>query len=217
MTTQPIKDLIKRTFIYEIIKQIRQMRETRRWIKNGKPVPPPHLVKQKTVKEYAKKFYVDTLVETGTFLGDMVYVNRRTFSKIFSIELDRNLCEQAKKRFVRFPHISIMYGDSAEVLSRILADITRPCLFWLDAHYSGGITAKGKLETPIMQELRRILNHPIAEHVILIDDAREFVGQKDYPTIAQLRHLILEKRPNWVFEVKNDIIRIHKAIEHNPV
>jgi len=214
MAMQTVKDLIKRTFVYEVIKQIRQTGEVRRWIKNGKPVPPPHLVKQRTVKEYAKKFSIHILIETGTLFGDMVYETRRIFDKIYSIELDNALCKRAKKRFIKFPHISIIQGNSAEVLPRILADITQPCLFWLDAHYSGGITAKGTLETPIMQELCYILNHSAAEHVILIDDAREFVGQKDYPTIAQVRHLILEKHPNWVFEVKDDIIRIHKAGEH---
>lgn len=213
MTMQTIKGLIKHTFAYEIIKQIRWNRDMRRWMKNGKPIPPPHLWKVKTVKEYAKKFSIHTLVETGTYLGNMVYGTRRTFGKIFSIELDRTLYEQAKKRFARFPHISIIQGDSTKQLPKILADITQPCLFWLDAHYcpnSGGTTAKGELETPIIQELHCILNHPVEGHVILIDDAREFLGQNDYPTIAQLQDLIVKRYPNWVFEVKDDIIRIHK-------
>lgn len=32
-------------------------------------------VKQKTVTEFAKAFGVDILIETGTYLGDMVYAN----------------------------------------------------------------------------------------------------------------------------------------------
>jgi hypothetical protein len=86
-------------------------------------------------------------------------------------------------------------------------------LFWLDAHYypnSGGTTAKGELETPIIKELHCILNHPVEGHVILIDDAREFPGRNNYPTIAQLQDLIVKRHPNRAFEVKDDIIRIHK-------
>jgi hypothetical protein len=83
-------------------------------------------------------------------------------------------------------------------------------LFWLDGHYSGGITAKGPLDTPIVKELDSILNHSVTGHVILIDDARCFVGENDYPTIDELREILHTERPRWVFEVKDDIIRIHE-------
>jgi len=140
----------------------------------------------------------------------MVNATKNIFSKIFSVELDKTLYEQAKKKFAKFAHISIIQGDSSEVLPPILAEITQPCLFWLDAHYSGGLTAKGNLETPIMRELKLIFTHASGEQVILIDDARLFVGQNDYPTMGQLRSFILEQRPGWMFETENDIIRIHK-------
>jgi len=83
-------------------------------------------------------------------------------------------------------------------------------LFWLDAHWSGGSTAKGELETPIMQEIECILAHPLsARHVLLIDDARCFVGQNDYPSLETLRKRILAAHADWLFEVQNDIIRTH--------
>lgn len=211
MVIQVIKNMIRRTFLYDIIRYIRQRRELRDWEKMGKPVPPPPEVKQKTVRDYAAKFSIHTLVESGTCLGDMVYATKDTFDKIFSIELDKALYETAKKRFSKFKHISIIQGDSGEVLPNILTNITQPCLFWLDGHYSGGITAKGRVETPILQELNHILNHPVAEHVILIDDARCFVGRSDYPTIEKLQDYIFKRCPDRVFEVKEDIIRIYKA------
>ncbi len=196
--------------MFLISKHIRRRKELRDWEKKGKPVPPPPLVKQRIVKEYAKKFYINTLVETGTYLGDMIDATKHTFSRILSIELDQALYEQAKSRFSDFDHIQIIQGDSGEVLPDILANITQPCLFWLDGHYSAGITAKGKLETPVVEELHCILNHPIASHVVLIDDARLFVGQHDYPTLEELQDLIFKKHPGCFFEVKDDIVRIHK-------
>jgi hypothetical protein len=202
--------MIKRTFLYDIILQIWWRRELQCWQKKGKPVPPPHLVKQRTVKEYARRFSIRTLVETGTYQGDMVNATKNTFSKIFSVELNKTLYEQAKKKFAKFAHISIIQGNSSEVLPYILVEITQPCLFWLDAHYSGGVTVKGDIETPIMRELQLILAHALKEQVILIDDARLFVGQNDYPTLEQLRKFVFERLPGYVFEVENDIIRIHK-------
>lgn len=210
MMIQTIKGVLTQTPLYDVIRRVKQKRELRTWEKKGRPVLMPDLMKQKVVKEYAREFSVQTLVETGTFLGDMIYATKNVFDRIFSIELDPSLCDRAKKRFSRLPHISIVQGGSAEVLPDILSNITQPCLFWLDAHYSGEITARGELETPIMQELTHIINHPITEHVILIDDAREFVGRNDYPAIEELRNLISRKHPDWVLEVKDDIIRIHK-------
>jgi hypothetical protein len=207
---QIIKDIIKQTFLYDMIKQISWRKEVLCWHKKGKPVPPPHLIKQRTVKEYAKRFSIRTLVETGTYCGDMVNATKNIFGKIFSVELDKTFYEQAKKKFAKFAHISIIQGDSSEVLPYILAEVTQPCLFWLDAHYSGGNTAKGDIETPIMRELRLIFDRAHGEQVILIDDARAFVGQNDYPTLEQLRTFVLKRHPDWVFEVENDIIRIHK-------
>jgi hypothetical protein len=140
----------------------------------------------------------------------MVDAVRDTFNKIYSIELDKTLYEQAKKKFSRHHTISIFHGDSSKVLPVILADIKEPCLFWLDGHYSGGITAKGDFNTPIMQELNCILDHFIEEHVILIDDVREFNGHNDYPTLEELKKSIFKKYPDWKFDIKDDIIRIHK-------
>lgn len=198
-------------FLNDISRRIKQSSELRDWKRNGKPIPPPHLIKQRVVKEHAKKFSINTLVETGTFLGDMVDATKDAFTKIFSIELDQALYEQAKRRFSDFDYISVIQGDSADVLPSILANITHPCLFWLDGHYSAGITARGKLETPVVQELISILDHHIADHVVLIDDARLFVGQHDYPTLAQLQKLVSEKCSSCSFKVLDDIIRIHRS------
>ena len=196
--------------VKKVSNYIRYRITVRSWNKKGNPIPAPDVIKQRTVKEYAKIFSVETFIETGTYLGDMVDAVRDTFNKIYSIELDNTLYEQAKKKFSRHHNISIFHGDSSKVLSVILADISEPCLFWLDGHYSGGITAKGDFNTPIMQELNCILDHFIEEHVILIDDAREFNGYNDYPTLEELKKRIFKKYLDWKFDIKDDIIRIHK-------
>ncbi len=179
------------------------------WERRGRPVPPPHLVKQRVVKCYGKEFSLHTLVETGTYLGEMVNATKSSFSRIVSIELGDDLWEKAQEMFSGYAHVSIIHGDSGLVLQEVLSGIEEPCLFWLDAHNSGGITATGKLETPIVQELRHILNHPVNGHVILIDDARLFVGRDGFPGLADLRNLVALKHPDWIFVVQDDIIRAH--------
>ena len=194
------------------LRRFRSIFDVWRWRLEGKPAPPPHTVKQRTVKEYAKRFDLKILIETGTCLGDMINATRRTFNTIYSIELDDSLYERVKKKFSKFPHIHILHGDSGKILPDILSSISQPCLFWLDAHYSGGITAKGDRETPILEELQCILNHRILDHVILIDDARCFVGQKDYPIVDEVRALVSNYRPDWIVEVEYDIIRVHRRL-----
>ncbi len=148
-------------------------------------------------------------VETGTYFGDTTYAMRDMFDRLYTIELSEALYRNAIKRFAKFPQITPVQGDSAEKLSDILTQVRQPCLFWLDGHYSGGITAQGKLNTPVFQELNHIFDHPIKTHFLLIDDAREFVGRYDYPTIEELRSFCLTHRPDWKFAIDQDIIRFH--------
>jgi hypothetical protein len=177
--------------------------------KKGIPIPPPHVYKQKTVKQYAKLFSIMTFIETGTYRGEMVEAIKTTFDRIYSIELDSTLYETAKQRFSKSRSITIIKGDSGRVLPKLLKSIKSPCLFWLDAHYSSGITGRGELETPIMKELQCILSHSIKKHVILIDDARCFVGKNDYPTIRELKRFVFNINPDLVIKIENNIIRVH--------
>jgi hypothetical protein len=94
------------------------------------------------------------------------------------------------------------------LLPAILSRINKPCLFWLDGHYSAGGTAKGEKNTPIMEELTAIHFHPVKNHIILIDDAREFYGENDYPTIQELRDFCGKMFPDHDFKIKDDIIQI---------
>jgi len=180
------------------------------WVNKGSVLPMPHLGKRNVLLEYITRFEPRVFIETGTYTGHMVYAMLNKFKEIYSIELDYTLAEKAKMKFMGYRNVHIIQGDSAQVLPVILEKVSQPCLFWLDARYSGGKTAKGELETPIMRELSFILNHPVAgKHILLIDDARCFTGQNDYPALGSLETLIKENHPDWIFEVKDDIIRAH--------
>jgi len=205
-----LKQVIKKTLPDDVLKLRRDLEARRTWEKQGRPSPPPHIVKEELIREYAKTFNTNILIETGTYLGDMVHAVKKSFSRIISFELDHSLATQAQNRFANDNHIQIVEGDSGKLLGDYLSTIDEPCLFWLDGHYSGGITAKGALETPIKNELIAILSHPIDGHVILIDDARCFTGENDYPTLEELQNFVAQHKPNHKFSVEHDIIRIHK-------
>jgi len=201
---------LKKLIPYEILKLQRDRKALKIWESQGRPAPPPHVIKENAIKEYAKLFNTRTLIETGTYKGDMVYAMRRYFDRVVSFELDPLLHDEARKRFAPDQNVSIVLGDSGQILGEHLATITEPCLFWLDGHYSGGVTARAALSTPIKNELDQILNHNVSGHVILVDDARCFNGDDDYPTLQELKHFILNIKPDWEFSVRDDIIRVHQ-------
>ena len=196
--------------VEDIIRSFKKRKDYRKWQDAGRPIPVPHIVKQMAVKKYASKYGILTFIETGTYLGEMILSVKDIFTKIISIELSPELSEKAVKKFSKYKHISILQGDSSKVLPQILNDIEEPSLFWFDAHYSEGITARGEKETPIKEEIKYILRHPNEEHVIMIDDARLFNGKNDYPTVDEVKEQILRKYQNYIVEVKDDIIRAHK-------
>jgi hypothetical protein len=172
------------------------------------------------IKEYRLKNNSKIFIETGTFLGDTIDLLKNDFEKLISFELSEELAIKAKKRFTNDINIKILHGDSGKLLANVLNEISDPCLFWLDGHYSSEFwigdefirTAKGDKDTPILEELKAILKHPIKNHIILIDDARCFTGKGDYPKIREIKKKIKDSNPNYHIKVKNDIIRISPTI-----
>ncbi len=164
--------------------------------------------KHAVIRAHAERYAPKIFIETGTFMGDTLAAVRDRFERLYSIELSDSLFRRAKARFAGDPNILLAHGDSARALPRLLAHIDRPCLFWLDGHFSGGVTAKGEKSTPVIEELEGILSHPVRGHVILIDDARDFNGTDDYPGLEALRELVDASPGHWRFEVREGIIAI---------
>lgn len=177
------------------------------WEERGKPVPPPHIIKEKIIREYQKANQYKVFVETGTYLGEMVKAQMNNFEEIYSIELSTMLYNRARRRFKKFKHIKILNGDCGKVLRNIVPTINKNAIFWLDAHYSEGITARGDTDCPIFEELQSILKSKF-NHTILIDDARLFNGKNDYPTIKKLSTFVLAYKNKSDIKIKDDVIRI---------
>ncbi len=185
------------------------------WQQAGSSIPPPHQYKQAVIEAYQRAAGLDVLVETGTFMGHMVEAQRRNFKQIHSIEISEKLWADVVKRFEQYKHIHLHLGDSSHRLPEIVAQLECPALFWLDGHYSAGETGKGETECPIFAELDAIFNDAPHDHIILIDDARCFVGEHDYPTIDELKAYLSQKNTNFECTVKNDLIRIVPSNFHD--
>jgi len=193
-------------YFHERKEAILNQEEYKLWESNGYPVPPPHSAKQKVIEKYAKQYSCTTLIETGTYLGDTIYSQKDNFSSIISIELSSRFFKAARTRFRKYSHIRICFGNSGEILPEIMPGIRNRSLIWLDGHYSGRSTAKGDTESPVFKELDAIFKYNDPLHVILIDDARLFIGKRDYPTIVELEAYVKEQNCNYKFDTESDII-----------
>ncbi|MGY6561889.1 MAG: hypothetical protein ACXITV_07260 [Luteibaculaceae bacterium] len=178
-----------------------------KWIEQGKPSPPPHIVKVRTIQKFKALTKASILVETGTFMGDMIEAQLHNFDTIYSIELSTEFWENAKIKFQDFPHVQLLQGDSGKVMHQLIKDIEKPAIFWLDGHYSGGNTALGEKISPIYEELEAIFTSPL-KHCLLIDDARLFNGTDDYPKKEELYAFIKKHRPNAIIELDADTISV---------
>ena len=199
----------RRASMHPLLRASTDRRVIKRWERAGRPIPPPPPVKQAVVKEYQARFALRVFIETGTFAGLMIDAVRSRFDRILSIELDPAWHARAKERFRSDSHVTLLLGDSGVILPKVLSELKEPALFWLDAHYSGPVAARGALDTPIVQELEAIRAHGM-NHVVLIDDIRHFQGHDGYPTAEALTAWIRAAAPESTVEVRDDILRWHR-------
>jgi hypothetical protein len=134
-----------------------------------------------------------TWVETGTYLGHTTEILSRHGEMIYSIEPEPKLFENARRRFGHVKNIEIINGASEDVFPTLLPRVSGNVNFWLDGHYSGGITFKGLRDTPITDELAVIadnLGH-FRSVCVLVDDVRCFgPSQESYVGYPSLDFLV---------------------------
>ncbi len=197
----------RRVSVSPVLIGVTRRRVALQWRMRGRPLPPPHVVKQLAILEFQRRRPLRTFIETGTFTGEMVDAMRPHFDRIVSIEMSPELYERASRRFAGDPRVRLVLGDSATELPRLLGALDHPACFWLDGHFMGAGTARSEEDSPIRAEVDAVLRHPVRGHLVLIDDARLFLGVNGYPTIAELRRQIQGERPGSRVDVHDDIIR----------
>ena len=208
-TEDPLKAfrrLLQRTPFYAAYKAAGHYPDYWYWILRGRPERSPHLLKQKVVCEYGQRYGLKTLVETGTYYGEMVAAMKRNFEHIYSIEFVEELAERAQKKFARDTHIDIFCGDSRVVMPEVLALLREPALFWLDAGYYGWVGKQGDQQR-LSAELEMILSHPFP-HIVLLDDARGLTGRDGIPSVQEVKTYIETNFPQRTVTVEYDIMRV---------
>jgi len=110
-------------------------------------------------------------IETGTYLGFGVKEVLNNYDSIHSIELSEKWYEYNKMQFEQYPNVHIHLGDSKKKLPELLNTFNFPVTVYLDAHYSGELTAHGDEEVPLLFELEALKKRKY-DDIIIIDDCR---------------------------------------------
>jgi len=172
----------------------------------------PGAAKREILAEVARRHGTRVFVETGTHRGDTVAALRAAFERLVTIELEPAKVAAARARFAGDAGVEVLEGDSAQVLPGVVTRLTERALFWLDGHYMGPGSGDALNHTPISAEIEAVLRHRIREHVLLIDDARLFVGTQGYPMLEALRASVAALRPDLTWSVEHDLIRIEPQL-----
>lgn len=135
-------------------------------------------------KQILSKYLNPVFIETGSHVGNGIQAALDAgFKTIYSIELSKEFYEKCLKRFEENKDITIINGDSGEVMNELLnkglSDNINNVTFFLDSHWSGGTTAKGEINCPLINELKAIKKFYKKGDIILIDDVRLMTNKKD--------------------------------------
>ena len=123
-----------------------------------------------------KKIMNSIFIETGAYIGGGIEAALRLgFDEIHSIELAEKYYNICKEKFKDNPKVNVHLGDSGVILKELLKKINKGVTFWLDGHYSSCDTACAQdYVSPIQQELDSIKKYYNDDHVVLIDDMKDF-------------------------------------------
>jgi len=202
----PLRQLLKRSPFYARWKELGWYPDYLYWRLRGRPPRTPHLQKQRTVTGHAARYGLTTLVETGTYYGEMVSAQRRRFREIHTVEFSPALARRAQQRFARWPHIHVYEGDSKVIVPKILSGLREPALFWLDAGYYGWAGDRSD-DTRLASEFEAILRH-LPGHVILMDDADGLDGLDGRLSVPALTEYVQRQFPGRHVEVQWNILRV---------
>jgi FkbM family methyltransferase len=153
-------------------------------------------------------------IETGTHFGATALWAAQYFPKVITIEAAKEIYEGVVNNYGHLKNVDFLLGNSKEQLAAIVPSLKQPCIFWLDAHWSGGMTYGESQECPLLEELQ-IINDSECEHFILIDDARLFLCPppnphriEEWPTIDAVTSLLNSGRSRYTVIVEDVIVSV---------
>ena len=146
-------------------------------------------------------------------MGETIFEMEKYFKELHTIEIKEKLYNKTKSKY-NGDKIHFYLGDSSKMLKNVVSNLKEKTIFFLDGHWSVGITGRGEKDCPLLEELSIINQYFDKEAIIIIDDYREF-GRKW--TTDEGRRLAPENPTcDWSSITKNNVLSImeNRIIDH---
>ena len=206
VTGEKIKSLINSIMPEAAAKWIINKKNMIDWAARGYSEHSPQFIKELVFLRYG--IPGAPWIETGTYQGVTTNYLAKRFPHVTSVEPSEKLYERAREKF-KGRNIEIINDVSENAFPKILPKLSGDINFWLDGHFSAGITFKGKSDCPVEQELESIKDNlaNFDKVLILIDDVRCFLPEReDYPDYPSLDYLVQWAGENgFSWNIEHDI------------
>ena len=137
------------------------------------------LIKEEFEK-LVKQFNIQTIIETGTYLGDTTIELSKMVPYVYTVEANEENFDISQAKLSNYGNVDCLFGKSQNVLKELLQNcpVTKPLFFYLDAHWED--------YNPLLDELIIISQHAkdsvIVIHDFMVPNHPEF-GFDYYPII----------------------------------
>ena len=177
----------------------------------GQVSTPHSLMKLTLLNHLRKRTGSQELIEVGTYRGVTAARCSKSFAKVYTIELSKELHEQAKAYLAPFTNVTALQGDGMDHLKSLFetANLQKAVVF-LDGHFSGGDTAKGEVPEPGVEELKLLAKHKSKIGAIMIDDFRSFGTEPGFPSKTELINAIESDFKDFDFTVHFDQVLLYR-------
>ncbi len=201
--TKPSQRVAMRLKAKRFMRKLRP--ETVWWMVGGYAPPAPFNVKVQTL--FRNALPNSDWIETGTYLAETTVALAKQFSKnqVLSIEPEPQIHSFVTQEFSNYKNIVFLHGSSENKFEEAILRLNQNLNFWLDGHYSGDVTFRGEIESPILYELEMIEKHLIrmANFCVFIDDFRLFGESSGYPPKIVIIEWANRLHLDW--RIENDI------------
>jgi len=116
---------------------------------------------EEEIKKLVHKFEINTIIETGTFLGGTTKKLAQLANQVYTIEVDSENIPEATEYLKDSTNVTVMEGCSPELLRNLLKRDRGNTLFYLDAH--------SHIDTPLLDELKAIAEAEIKPVIVIHD------------------------------------------------